>query len=45
MEDGEGQIEEHFSTDTICKSMENEGWNLIAIIQVTEDWIELYFGR
>jgi hypothetical protein len=45
MEYGEGQIEGHFTTDTICKSMENEGWKMIAIIQVTEDWIEIYFRR
>jgi hypothetical protein len=45
MEYGEGQIEGRFSTDTICKTMESEGWGIIAIVQVTEDWIELYFGR
>lgn len=45
MELGEGQIEGSFSTDTICKTMESEGWEIIAIVQVTEDWIELYFGR
>jgi hypothetical protein len=45
MEYGEGQIEGHFTTDTICREMESEGWNMIALVQVTEDWIEIYFRR
>ena len=42
---GEGQLSGHFTVDTICNSMEEEGWRMIATIQVTEDWIELYFER
>ena len=42
---GEGQIEGHFSKEIICKSMEHEGWSMIAIVQVNENWIEIYFGR
>tara|TARA_A100001037_G_C15066133_1_gene597153 strand:- start:225 stop:617 length:393 start_codon:yes stop_codon:yes gene_type:complete len=45
MEFGEGQIEGHFTTETICKEMKSEGWEIIAVIEVTEDWIELYFRR
>ena len=45
MEYGEGQIEGHFTTDTICREMELEGWSMIALVQVTEDWIEIYFRR
>lgn len=42
---GEGQIEGHFSREIICKAMEHEGWTMIAIVQVNENWIEIYFGR
>ena len=45
MEYGEGQIEGHFSTDNICREMEFEGWQMIAIVQVTENWIDLFFSR
>lgn len=45
MEYGEGQIEGHFTTDLICREMELEGWKMIALVQVTEDWIEIYYRR
>ena len=45
MEYGEGQIEGHFPREIICKAMEHEGWTMIAIVEVNENWIEIYFGR
>jgi hypothetical protein len=45
MEYGEGQIEGHFTTDIICREMELDGWKMIALVQVTEDWIEIYYRR
>jgi hypothetical protein len=45
MEYGEGQIEGNFTTDIISREMELEGWKMIALVQVTEDWIEIYYRR
>ena len=45
LQNGEGQIVGHFTTDIICREMEFEGWKMIALVQLTDDWIEIYFGR
>jgi hypothetical protein len=42
---GEGQIEGQLNPLAICNAMEEEGWQMIAIVEVTEARIELYFGR